>query len=246
MAQGPLCLPQAVPASEDRLGKGIVQAFPVSIEIILKAPVVKDSELRCGRRRRRAEVGDKICDHRIRLMADGGDDGCHTFKDSFSHPLLIEGPQVLQGSSPAPDDDHIDPEPVQRPDAPDNTVRRRVSLYNGWIEDDPDIRVASFGNLDDIPHSCPCGSCHYSQSTDIAGNGLFIGLIEHPLLQQFLFEKLELLRQLSDPVTDDPDHVELIAPRALINIDRPLGDHLVPVLHGKRKPPSTACEHDAG
>ena len=77
-------------------------------------------------------------------------------------------------------------------------------------------------------------------------DGLFVGFIKHTLLQQLFFELFEAFGKGTHSVPNDLVCVELVASVFGIYIHCAGGNDLVAVLHVKRKPPSTACEHDAG
>ena len=225
---------------------GVVESPAQGIHILKIEPEIKDRQFRGRGRRRGPQVGDKVRDHGVGLVSDRRDDGSPALEDRLGDALLIEGPEVLQGPSAAADDDHVHPLLVEGPDPAHDAVGGRVSLHDGRVEDDLQKGIPPLRDLDDVPDGGACGGCHDSQRPDILRKGLLVAGIEHALLLQLLFEQLESLGELPDPVPDDPVRIELVDTRPLIDLHRAGRDHLVPVLHGKRKPPSTACEHDAG
>jgi len=179
-------------------------------------------------------------------MSDCRDDRRHAVKDRLCHLLLVKSPQILEGSASSPDDDHIDPPGIERPDPAHDTVGSRFALHDRGIQDDLDKGIAPLRDLNDVPHRRPRGCGHDTQRPDVPGDRLLVGRIEHSLLQELFFEHLKTLRQFSHSVPKDPAGVELITAAPRIYVDHPSDDHLIAVLHVKRKPPSTACEHDAG
>jgi hypothetical protein len=134
----------------------------------------------------------------------------------------------------------------QRPDPADNAVRGRLSLNDGRVQDNLNIGIAPSCNLNDITDSRTGGGGDNTQAPDKGRNGLFIGRIEHSLLQELLFQLFEAFRQCANAVTDDLVGVELVASCLCVYIHGAGNNDLITVLHVKRKPPSTACEHDAG
>ena len=58
---------------------------------------------RCGR----TQVGNKIGDRDVRLVADGGDDRNLGFRDRICHTFIVEGPEVLNGTAAPSGDDQI-------------------------------------------------------------------------------------------------------------------------------------------
>ncbi len=77
-------------------------------DVLLQLLLGADDNLGGGRRSGRAQVGDKIADGEIRLMAHGGDDGDVAGGDEARERFIVEGRQVFDAASATRDDDDID------------------------------------------------------------------------------------------------------------------------------------------
>ena len=88
----------------DRRIEPLADAIDVREEFVL-AP---DDELRGGRRRRRAQVGDEVGDGEIGFVADAGDHRHRRCDDRARQDLLVERPQILERAAAARHDDHVD------------------------------------------------------------------------------------------------------------------------------------------
>ena len=235
---GPQCL--------DLLINSFIKSSPGLFQVCVIAPKVKYCQFGCGRGGRRSQVGDKVGDDCVGLVPYGGYDGNRAVKYCFCDAFLIEGPEVFEGSSSPANNNDVHFFCFQRPDPADNAVRGRFSLNDGRVQDNLNIGIAPSCNLNDITDSRTGGGGDNTQAPDKGRNGLFIGRIEHSLLQELLFQLFKAFGQCANAVTDDLVGVELVASCLCVYIHGAGNNDLITVLHVKRKPPSTACEHDAG
>jgi hypothetical protein len=86
----------------------------------------------CGRRG--PPIGDKLDDGRVRLVADRSDNRHRAAgEDGVRHDLLVEGPEILDRTAAAGDENRVDAKPlglgVERPYGPRDLFRRSVPLH---------------------------------------------------------------------------------------------------------------------
>ena len=94
----------ALNAAVRRGPQAILQPIDAAAELVLG----RDDDLGGRRRRRRAHVGDEVGNRDVGFVADGRDDRHRRARDGARHDLLVEGPQILDRSAAAPDDDDVD------------------------------------------------------------------------------------------------------------------------------------------
>ena len=157
-------------------------------------------------------------------------------EDGPGHRLLIEGPEILNGSASSSRNDHIHLLLFQHPDSPDDAGYRALSLDQGRVEDQLYIGVSPSGNIDDVPHRCSGRRRHDPHPADIGGNGLLVFRREHSHLLQLPLQCLEALIQKSRAVQKDLLCVELVLPVPFIDADRAQNNDRLSALHPERKP----------
>ena len=122
-------------------------------------------------------------------MANGRDDRNVRSKDGSGHGFLIEGPEILDRSPAAADDDHVDVVPgVEITNPRGDFLRRPCSLNFRGINQDMQRRIAPFQNSEHVPDCGPCWRRHYADFLRQEGE-LFLSLLPEKafLAELFLF-----------------------------------------------------------
>ena len=111
-----------------------------------------------GRGSRGPDVGDEVGDGEIDLVADGRDDRDGRAGDGPGHPLLVEGPEVLDRSAAPADDEDVDVgQGAQVVDAGDDLVGRPVALDAGRVDEDVELGEAPLQGPQDVDDGRPGG-----------------------------------------------------------------------------------------
>src|SRR6266542_5372520 len=98
----------ALPPRADLRGHGLLQARVEIGERLDYRQLLADEQLGGHRWRGRAQIGHEIGDGEIGLVSHRGDDGHPARREGTGHTLVVEGPQVLDGTAPAPHDDDVE------------------------------------------------------------------------------------------------------------------------------------------
>ena len=88
-----------------RLRHALMEGQHLLRQLVLGA----DDQFGRGGRRRRAQVGDKIADREVGLVADGGDDGNLGGGDGARQAFIVEGEEIFERAAAARHDDDIHP-----------------------------------------------------------------------------------------------------------------------------------------
>ncbi|MPM90439.1 hypothetical protein SDC9_137560 [bioreactor metagenome] len=179
-------------------------------------------------------------------MTHGGDHRKFRLIDGPGHPLVIEGPQVLHGpAAPARDNQVSHLIAVCIPDGPRDFRRGLRPLHPhrkqrrlGGGESPPQ-------NAEHVVNRRPGGGGDDGNSPGIAGQELFMRLVEQALLQKLCLELLKGHRQIANPVRRQAAAVELIGPVSWEDGNPPLGNGLHAVFRTKPQPLGLGPKHDA-
>ena len=148
-------------------------------------------------RRRRAEIGDEICDREINFVADGADDRNGRVKNGARHDFFVELPQVFNASPAARDHNQVDGFPPlvrsrQFLDRSGNLRGRADSLHAHRIDEYLHIWRPP---PQDIEHVADRRAARRSDDADPFREfrqGAFPGRIEQTFRFQFPLERFEL------------------------------------------------------
>ena len=192
------------------------------------------------------EVGHKVRDGHVRLMAHGGDYGNLGEIDHARHPLVVEGPEVLHGAAaPAGDNQVGDLVAVDVADGPGDFRRGFGAL-------DPHRQQDHLGQgvplAENPEHVVDGGPGRRGDNGDALGKdwqGQLVGRIEETFLVELLLQLLKGHIEVADALGRQPFAVELIGPVPGEDRDPPCGQHLHAVLRPKPQRRGRPPEHDA-
>jgi len=148
-------------------------------------------------------------------VADGRDDRDGTGKDRARHGLIVEGRQVLQGSSAPGDDDDVNVfHFLQKPQRGRNFPRRLRSLHAHGRNQDIDGRETPSRHREDVPDHGPRGRRDDADPGRQKRNRFLFPGVEKPLGREPRFELFEGLLQRAKALGLDPlDNQLVLAPR---------------------------------
>src|SRR5512136_2591838 len=92
---------------------------------------IRGHELRRGAGGGRADVRDEVGDRDVGLVADRADHGDWTGGDRPREALVIEAPQILEGTAAAREDEHIHAVLDERERVP-QARGRLAALHKAW------------------------------------------------------------------------------------------------------------------
>ena len=133
---------EAVDALLPRFHRVRARAAPTALEgahVSAQRAAVGNDERCRGRGSRRAHVGGEIANREVGLVADARHDGNAGLEDRARHALFIEGPEILDRSAAARDDQHVDlAARACRADCARQIRRRSFALNHRGVEDHAD------------------------------------------------------------------------------------------------------------
>src|SRR6185437_13450728 len=128
-----------VARDEYAVARGAVKALMQMRQVLGKAMLGFNHQLCRGRRRRRAQVGNKVGNAEIGFMANGGDDRNCRCSNRSGKPFIVERGQVFYGAATTRDDNHINVlSAVKIPDTGSDLRRSSLALYLRRIDQDAD------------------------------------------------------------------------------------------------------------
>ena len=127
-------------------------------------------------------------------MAYCRDHRSFTLKDRPGNDLLIKGPQIFHGSAASSHDQYIQSHRIQSTDSIDNAELGILSLYQGRIKDQLDIRIPSCRNVYDIMDRRSGTGRDDSYGFCIFGDRFFILCGKHAHLFQLVPQFLETFK----------------------------------------------------
>ena len=158
-------------------------------------------------------------------MAYGADDGHFALEDRPRHVLLVERPEVFEGTAPARDDDHVNVvEAFQRVERRNDGGHGLIALHQGGGENQLDGRVAARRHVLNVVPDGAGRRGDDSHSRGESRQGPLAGLLEQALLFEPHPELFELQLKLADAL--GPHHVgnELKVAARLVEGHTPVGD----------------------
>ena len=179
-------------------------------------------------------------------MTHSGDDGDFRVVDGPCHPLVVEGPQVLQRAAAAACNEHIAQLPaVGIADGPCDLRRCLHTLHPHRQQQYLSQGVAVAQNPDHV----------VDRRTGAAGNNgdplgelrqrLFVGRVEKSLVVELILQLLEGHEQIAHAVGGQAVTVELILAVPGVDADAAAGDDLHAVAGPELQMLGCAPEHDA-
>ena len=161
--------------------------FPASLQGPQQFRHVRYGDFRRIGRRRCPPVGHKVADGHVRLMPHGGDDGDLRVIDGPGHPLIVEGPQVLQRASAAAGDEHIrQVVAVCIADGAHDLRRCLHSLYPHWQQQHLGDGIPAAQDTDHVVYRRARRRSNNGDALGIAGQRLLVGRVEQPLPIQLI------------------------------------------------------------
>ena len=196
--------------------------------------------------RRSPPVRDEIRNGDIRLMPDGRDHGDPGGVDGPGHPLVVEGPEVLQrAAAPSRDDQIGDLMAVGVADGRGDLRRGLRALDQDRQQQDLRHRPALAQNADHVVHR---RARRGGDDGDPSGEGrqrLLVRLIEEPFGIKALLELFKGHLEIADAVGHDRGAGELIRAVPGIDPETSAGKDAHPVFRTEAKLRRAASEHDA-
>ena len=105
----------------------------------LEQHVVFGKQLRRSRRRRCRDIGRKICQRTIAIVADRGDYGVRRCSDRSHHLLAAKREKLLIAPAAANDSDYVDVEASGARYRTRNLRSRLWTLHRTWNEKNPNV-----------------------------------------------------------------------------------------------------------
>src|ERR1051325_1648658 len=203
-----------------------------------------DHDLRGGRRRRRAQIGDEIRDREVALVPDAGDGRNRARGDRSGHDLLVERPEVLERASAAADQHDVVQVPVRQMAQRRGDLARRVRALHAHRVD---LQMQPFeAAADDVENVADGRALRAGDDGDARRqhrDGLLALGIEEPLLGQAALQLLEGELERAQPGGLGGDGIELELALLLVDRQAPAHDQLQSVLDAEAEEARRGREH---
>jgi len=142
--------------------------------------------------RRRTQVGDKIGDGEVSLVADGGDDGKLGSGDGFGKKFGVEGCEVFERAAAASDDDKVGVAgAIEICNAGGDFGCSGFSLDKRGIDENVKARVATIDDVEKVADDGAGGRGDDADAVRECGERLFANGIEEAARFEALFELFE-------------------------------------------------------
>ena len=179
-------------------------------------------------------------------MADGGDDRNLRIINGPGHPLVVEGPQILDGTAAPPGDDDVRHSEAVGVAQRSRDFRRRLrALHPDGQQLHLRQRIPAAEIPDHIVNRRPCGGGDDRHGSGIRRQGLFVVLRKQPLLPQLLLELLKGHMEIAHPLGTERLAIELVGPVPGENADPARSDHLHAVFRTEPEALRLPLEHHA-
>ena len=162
-------------------------------DALLDAVLRGGDQLGGGGRRGGAEVGDKIGDGEVGLVADGGDTGELGGGDGASEGFVVEAGEIFDGAAAAGEDDEIDFTRigVEPADAGGDRAGAVCPLHGSGVDEEVEAGVTAADDGDDVADDGAGGRGDDADAARERRQGALAGGVEESLGGEALLELLE-------------------------------------------------------
>ena len=199
-------------------------------------------ELGRGRWRGRPHVSRKVCQRHVGLVSDAGDNRQRVGDDRSDHALVVERPEVLEGStSPREDRGHrriCDPSVLAAPlrpafhpsERPHDALRRPLALDETGREHDLGQRPAPAQDCADVVPDRPRRAGDDRDGRRAFRQRPLPSTIKQAFGGEACLRRLELECQVPESGRLQVNHVQLVDALGVEHVDAPVSDHAEPGL----------------
>jgi len=192
----------------------------------------------------RAQIGDKVGNGEIRLMANGRDHRNRRTENGSRQRFIVERSQVFNGAAAARDDNHVHGfGAVEMPDARRNFLSRRFALHLRGINLYANIFMATGQNVEHVLQGCAARRSYQPNAPRQRRNGLAARCVKQTFLGETRFEllKCHLQRTSAHGLQEFRGELQLTA--RVIDRHAATGNHLHAGFRTKTQQSRLAAEH---
>ena len=179
-------------------------------------------------------------------MPHSGDNGNFRIINSPCHPLIVEGPQVLDGPAAPPGDDHV------RHPAAVGVAQGSHDFRRGLRPLDPDgqqlhlcQRIPAAQDTDHIVDRRSGGGSDNGDCLRVLGQRLLAALLEKPLLPQLFLQLFKGHVEVPHAIRAEGLAVELVGPVPGVDADAAHGDDFHAVFRPEAEAEGLSFKHHA-
>src|SRR5579885_1529998 len=237
---------QAPGSQRDAIPGPLLELVLISNDLVEQLISSANHELGGGGGRWRAQIGDEIRDSEVCLVADRGDDRRLTGGDGPGDRFFIEGPEILERSAAARQDDDLGPSGAAEVlDAATYLVHGSFALDESGIDPDVKAREPSRKDVQDVLDDSAGGRCHDPDAGRVGRQPALARGFEQAFKSKLFLEllKRQLKRAISARLEGFDD--QLIFAAAGVHVDAAAGQHRDAVLGLEAEVARSAAETHA-
>jgi len=224
----------------------LLQPVEKGVQLRSKFTLALNHEFCRSRRRRSAQVGDKISNCEVHLVSNSGNDRDAGMIDCPGNHFFIERPEILEGAPPPTHDQDIHlPVLIEGTDRLGNFSCRPFSLNLDRIEEDFQIGKAPVQHRENIMDGCAGRGSNDSDPLRELRNGSFVGLVEEAFPRQPFLQLDKRQLQRSYALGLKVFHEELIIPPRFEDRQSAPHNESHPVTGAELENPGRGAKHNA-